>query len=155
MTLEMVILSAIIIAALVCFIIDHYPIDKVSILILSSLVLFRLVSPEEAIAGFGNSATITVGCMLALSYGIQSTGGLNYIANKIIDRAGTSEFKILLAIIITVGILSAFINNTAAVALFLPLTIAVAREKQLDVGKFLMPMSFAAMFAGSCTLIGT
>lgn len=155
MTLEMVILSAIIIAALVCFIIDLYPIDKVSILILSSLVLFRLVSPEEAIAGFGNSATITVGCMLALSYGIQSTGGLNYIANKIIDRAGTSEFKILLAIIITVGILSAFINNTAAVALFLPLTIAVAREKQLDVGKFLMPMSFAAMFAGSCTLIGT
>ncbi len=155
MTLEMVILSAIIIAALVCFIIDLYPIDKVSILILSSLVLFRLVSPEEAIAGFGNSATITVGCMLALSYGIQSTGGLNYIAYKIIDRAGTSEFKILLAIIITVGILSAFINNTAAVALFLPLTIAVAREKQLEVGKFLMPMSFAAMFAGSCTLIGT
>jgi len=155
MTLEMIILSAIIIAALVCFIADLYPIDKVSILILSSLVLFRLVSPEEAIAGFGNPATITVACMLALSYGIQSTGGLNYIANKIIDRAGTSEFKILLAIIITVGILSAFINNTAAVALFLPLTIAVAREKHLDVGKFLMPMSFAAMFAGSCTLIGT
>lgn len=155
MTLEMIILSAIIIAALVCFIADLYPIDKVSILILSSLVLFRLVSPEEAIAGFGNPATVTVACMLALSYGIQSTGGLNYIANKIIDRAGTSEFKILLAIIITVGILSAFINNTAAVALFLPLTIAVAREKHLDVGKFLMPMSFAAMFAGSCTLIGT
>lgn len=155
MTLEMIILSAIIIAALVCFVTDLYPIDKVSILILSSLVLFRLVSPEEAIAGFGNPATVTVACMLALSYGIQSTGGLNYIANKMIDRAGTSEFKLLLAIIITVGILSAFINNTAAVALFLPLTIAVAREKHLDVGKFLMPMSFAAMFAGSCTLIGT
>lgn len=155
MTLEMAILSAIIIAALICFITDLYPIDKVSILILSSLVLFRLVSPEEAIAGFGNPATVTVACMLALSYGIQSTGGLNYVANKIIDRAGTSEFKILLAIMITVGALSAFINNTAAVALFLPLTIAVAREKHLDVGKFLMPMSFAAMFAGSCTLIGT
>ena len=155
MTLEMAILSAIIIAALICFITDFYPIDKVSILILSSLVLFRLVSPEEAIAGFGNPATVTVACMLALSYGIQSTGGLNYVANKIIDRAGTSEFKILLAIMITVGALSAFINNTAAVALFLPLTIAVAREKHLDVGKFLMPMSFAAMFAGSCTLIGT
>lgn len=155
MTLEMAILSAIIIAALICFITDFYPIDKVSILILSSLVLFRLVSPEEAIAGFGNPATVTVACMLALSYGIQSTGGLNYVANKIIDRAGTSELKILLAIMITVGALSAFINNTAAVALFLPLTIAVAREKHLDVGKFLMPMSFAAMFAGSCTLIGT
>ena len=155
MTLEMVLLSAIIVAAVACFALETYPVDKVSVLVLSALVLFRLVSPEEAIAGFGNSATVTVACMLALSYGIQSTGGLNYVANRIVDLAGANEFKILLSIIVAVGFLSAFINNTAAVALFLPLTIAVAREQRLDASKFLMPMSFAAMFAGSCTLIGT
>ncbi|MEE8160644.1 MAG: SLC13 family permease, partial [Acidobacteriota bacterium] len=155
MTLEMVLLSAIIVAAVACFALETYPVDKVSVLVLSALVLFRLVSPEEAIAGFGNSATVTVACMLALSYGIQSTGGLNYVANRIVDLAGANEFKILLSIIAAVGFLSAFINNTAAGALFLPLTIAVARQQRLDASKFLMPMSFAAMFAGSCTLIGT
>ena len=155
MTLEMVLLSAIIVGAVACFALETYPVDKVSVLVLSALVLCRLVSPEEAIAGFGNPATVTVACMLALSYGIQSTGGLNYVANKIVDLAGANEFKILLSIITAVGFLSAFINNTAAVALFLPLTIAVAREQRLDTSKFLMPMSFAAMFAGSCTLIGT
>ncbi|MDA2931108.1 SLC13 family permease [Acidobacteria bacterium AH-259-O06] len=151
----MFLLSVIILGAVALFALDVFPVDKVSALVLSALVAFGLISPEQAIAGFGNPATVTVACMLALSYGIQSTGGLNYIANKIVDLAGESEHKILVSIIIAVGILSAFINNTAAVALFLPLTIAVAREQRLDVSKLLMPMSFAAIFAGTCTLIGT
>ncbi|MFQ5928107.1 MAG: sodium:proton antiporter [Acidobacteriota bacterium] len=155
MTIEMFLLSVIVLGAVVLFAVDVFPVDKVSALILSCLVAFRLISPEQAIAGFGNPATVTVACMLALSYGIQSTGGLNYVANKIVDLAGESEHKILVSIIIAVGILSAFINNTAAVALFLPLTIAVAREQRLDASKLLMPMSFAAIFAGTCTLIGT
>ncbi|MDA2938698.1 SLC13 family permease [Acidobacteria bacterium AH-259-A15] len=155
MTIEMFLLSVIVLGAVVLFAADVFPVDKVSALILSALVAVRLISPEQAIAGFGNPATVTVACMLALSYGIQSTGGLNYVANKIVDLAGESERKILVSIIIAVGILSAFINNTAAVALFLPLTIAVAREQRLDVSKLLMPMSFAAIFAGTCTLIGT
>jgi len=69
--------------------------------------------------------------------------------------AQESEFRLLFSIVVAVGILSAFINNTAAVALFLPLTIAVAGEQRLDPSKLLMPMSFAAMFAGTCTLIGS
>ena len=155
MTAEMLILSAIILAAAVLFALDFFPVDKVSALVLSALVVFRLVSAEEAVAGFGNAATITVACMLALSYGIQNTGALNFVANKIVDLSGTGESKLLLAIMLAVGLLSAFINNTAAVALFLPLTIAVARERRLDVRKLLMPMSFAAIFFGTCTLIGT
>jgi di/tricarboxylate transporter len=155
MTVEMLQLSAILVGAVLLFALEVFPVDKVSILVLSALVALRLVSPEQAIAGFGNSATVTVACMLALSYGIQTTGALNYVANKLVDLARDSESRLLLSIIVGVGLLSAFINNTAAVALFLPLTIAVAREKRLDPSKFLMPMSFAAIFAGTCTLIGT
>ena len=155
MTIDMLVLSGIIVGATTLFVLDVYPVDKVSVFVLGSLVVFRLISAEQAIAGFGNSATVTVACMLALSYGIQTTGALNYAANKIVDLAGSSEFKILFSIIIGVGVLSAFINNTAAVALFLPLTIAVARERRLDASKYLMPMSFAAIFFGTCTLIGT
>ena len=155
MTIDMILLGAIIAVAAILFALDVYPVDKISIIVLSSLVITRLISPSEAVAGFGNSATITVACMLALSYGVQTTGGLSYVANKIIDIAGTSQLKLFLAIVLAVGFLSAFTNNTAAVALFLPLTIAVAREQHLDPGQFLMPMSFAAIFAGTCTLIGT
>jgi len=155
MTFEMLLLAAIVAASVILFAFEVFPVDKVSLLILSALVACRLVSPEEAIAGFGNPATVTVACMLALSYGLESTGALSYVANKLVDLARESEFRLLFAIIVSVGLLSAFINNTAAVALFLPLTMAVTREKNLDPGKFLMPMSFAAIVAGTCTLIGT
>lgn len=155
MTVEMLLLATIVAGAVILFAFEVFPVDKVSILILGSLVAFRLISPHEAIAGFGNSATVTVACMLALSYGLESTGALSYVANKLVDLAQGSEFRLLFSIIVAVGLLSAFINNTAAVALFLPLTIAAAREQNMDPGKFLMPMSFAAIFAGTCTLIGT
>ncbi|MDP6797153.1 MAG: SLC13 family permease, partial [Candidatus Krumholzibacteria bacterium] len=155
MTVEMLLLTAIVAGAVILFAFEVFPVDKVSILILSSLVALRLISPEEAIAGFGNPATVTVACMLALSYGLEATGALNYVANKLVDLARESEFRLLFAIIVAVGVLSAFINNTAAVALFLPLTIAVAREQNMDPSRFLMPMSFAAIVAGTCTLIGT
>lgn len=155
MTFEIATLTIILIGAVVLFALDIFPVDKVSILILAALVLTRQVTPREAVSGFGNTATITVACMLALSYGIQQTGALNYVANKIVDLVSGSHLKTLVSVILAVGILSAFINNTAAVALFLPLTLAVSREQNLDPAKLLMPMSFAAMFAGMCTLIGT
>ena len=155
MTVEMLLLSAIIAVAVLLFAFEVFPVDKVSVLVLSSLVAFGLVSPQQAIAGFGNPATVVVACMLALSYGIQNTGALNYLSDTLVHLAQKSEFRLLFSIVVAVGILSAFINNTAAVALFLPLTIAVAGEQRLDPSKLLMPMSFAAMFAGTCTLIGS
>ena len=154
-TFEMILLWGILAGAVVLFSFDVFPVDKVSLLVLGALVATGLVRGSEAISGFGNPATITVACMLALSYGVQRTGALNFAANRIIQFAGKSEQKLLFSIMTTVGALSAFINNTAAVAIFLPLTLSVARKKNLDASKFLMPMSFAAMFAGTCTLVGT
>lgn len=155
MTVDMILLSAILAGAVALFAWDIFPADKVSLLVLGALVLARLIEPHQAVAGFGNQATIAVACMLALSYGIERTGVLNVIAQRIVKAAGASENGVLLAIMVAVGFLSAFINNTAAVALFLPLTISVARQQGFSVSKLLMPMSFAAIFAGTCTLIGT
>ena len=154
-TFEMILLWGILAGAVVLFSFDVFPVDKVSLLVLGALVATGLVRGSEAISGFGNPATITVACMLALSYGVQRTGALNFAANRIIQFAGKSEQKLLFSIMTTVGALSAFINNTAAVAIFLPLTLSVARKRNLDASKFLMPMSFAAIFAGTCTLVGT
>ncbi len=155
MTFEMLLLTAILVGAILLFALDVFPVDKVSLLILAALVVTGLITGEEAVRGFGNSATITVACMLALSYGIERTGALNFAANRMIELAGATELRLLLAIIVSVGVLSAFINNTAAVAIFLPLTLSIARRRSMDASKLLMPMSFAAIFAGTCTLIGT
>ena len=154
-TFEMILLWAIVAGAVVLFSFDIFPVDKVSFLVLGALVATGLVRGNEAISGFGNPATITVASMLVLSYGVQRTGALNFAATRIIQFAAGSELKLLFSILITVGVLSAFVNNTAAVAIFLPLTLSVARKKNLDASQFLMPMSFAAMFAGTCTLVGT
>ncbi len=155
MTIDMILLSLILLGAIFLFAFDVFPVDKVSLLLLASLVLSGLITGPEAVAGFGNTATITVACMLALSYGLEGTGALNYAANRLVELAGGSEIRILLAIVVSVGVLSAFINNTAAVAIFLPLTLSITRRRGMDASKFLMPMSFAAIMAGTCTLIGT
>lgn len=155
MTFDMLLLSGILLAAILMFALDIFPVDKVSLMILGTLVATGLIDGEQAVSGFGNSATITVACMLALSYGIERTGALNFAANQMIEFAGATEGRLLIAIIFSVGVLSAFINNTAAVAIFLPLILSIARRNSLDASKFLMPMSFAAIFAGTCTLIGT
>ena len=154
-TFEMALLWIILAGAVLLFAFDVFPVDKISLLVLAALIACGLIEGNQALSGFGNPATITVGCMLALSYGVQRTGALNFTANRIIQFAGESEVKLLLSIMITVGMLSAFINNTAAVAIFLPLTLSVTRKRNLDASKFLMPMSFAAIFAGTCTLVGT
>ena len=155
MIIDMIILAGILLAAILLFALDVFPADKVSLLVLCALILARLVSPSEAVAGFGNTATITVACMLALSYGVEHTGALNFAASRLVELAGGTEFRILLVIMVSVGLLSAFINNTAAVAIFLPLILTLSRRRRLDASRFLMPMSFAAIFAGTCTLIGT
>ena len=155
MTFEIALLWIILFAAVILFSFDIFPVDKVSLLVLAALIACGLIKGNQAISGFGNPATITVACMLALSYGVQKTGALNFAANKLIQVAGKSEVKLLVSIMAAVGILSAFINNTAAVAIFLPLTLSVTRKRNLDASKFLMPMSFAAIFSGTCTLIGT
>ncbi len=155
MTFEMVLLWIILAGAVLLFSFDVFPVDKVSLLVLGALIVCGLINGKQAISGFGNPATITVACMLALSYGVQRTGALNFAASRIIRFAGESEVKLLLSIMVTVGVLSAFINNTAAVAIFLPLTLAVTRKRNLDASQFLMPMSFAAIFSGTCTLVGT
>ena len=81
MDFGMILLSLILAGAAILFASDKMPVDRVSILILGTLVLTRLISPEEAISGFGNHATITVACMLILSHGIERSGGLNLLAN--------------------------------------------------------------------------
>ena len=143
------------IIAIILFSTELLPVELTSMLVMVTLMVLGIVTPEEGLSGFSNVATISVFALLVLSIGLQSTGVVNYIGEKMEDITGANEWRILFFIIIVVGFLSAFMNNTAIVAIFLPAVIRLADYAKISPSKFLMPLSFAAMIGGASTVIGT
>lgn len=155
MTGEMIFVLAMVVVAVTLFTTEKLPIDISALIVMAVLLLSGIVTPEEGIAGFSNTATVTVGAMFVISAGIFRTGSVNFIGSAL-ARIGRRNFWLaLLTMMLTIGGISAFINNTAAVAIFLPIVLGLARDINVSPSKLLMPLSFAAMFGGVCTLIGT
>lgn len=154
MDLEALLTLLILAVAIILFVTEKLPIDVVGAGVLSALVLLGLVTPQEGLAGFASSATLTVAAMFVLSAGLRETGVLDRIA-RLFVRVARWPWLLLIAMMLVVGAISAFINNTAAVAIFLPLVIAAARHRRIAPSKLLIPLSYAAQFGGICTLIGT
>ncbi len=140
--------------AVVLFVTERVQIDLVALLVLASLLVSGLVTPEQGLSGFSNPATLTVAAMFVLSAGLQKTGAIG-ILGRLLQRVGDKESHLLLAVMVPVSIVSAFINNTATVAVFLPYVVSAAVRRGKRPSKLLIPLSYAAQFGGVCTLIGT
>jgi di/tricarboxylate transporter len=145
----------ILLSAVYGFVSERIPPDLVSLLALLALLITGVLSPAEAFSGFSHPATISVAAMLVLSAGIERTGLLSLVARRLLASTSQSEFRFTVLIMVVIAFLSAFINNTAAVAVFIPIVIEVSRRSGASPGQILMPMSHAATFGGMCTLIGT
>lgn len=155
MTMEMLLVLGLVVSGVILFATERLPADLTALILMSTLLLSGLITPEEALSGFSNPATITVGAMFILSAGLYRTGAVNAIGSGL-ARLGRKSFWLTIStMMLFVGGISAFINNTAAVAIFLPIVLGVARETRISASRFLMPLSFASMFGGVCTLIGT
>jgi di/tricarboxylate transporter len=157
-TFEMALTFGLLIAALVIFALDIFPIDFVAFGIMALILVLGPmlgIEPEEAISGFSNPATITVLAMFILSAGVTRTGMINSLAKHMVRLAGNSELRQLLTVLLVVGPISAIINNTAAVAILIPSVIALAREYRRAPSKLLIPLSYFSQLAGIITLIGT
>lgn len=152
--LDIILVLAILVGAVILFISEKFPVDLVAFMVLGSLLVLGLITPEEGVSGFSNPATVTVAAMFVLSAGLQKTGAVATIGSLLI-RFGRNHFTALMVIMGAVGLMSAFINNTAAVAVFLPLVLALANKRKIAASKFLIPLSYASQFGGVCTLIGT
>ena len=149
------IVSAVLIITLYLFITEKIPVDLTGIGIMVTLVIFRIITPTEAVAGFAHPAVITVGSMFIISRGMIRTGAVGFIGQKVIQLA-RGNFKLaLLMILLSVAVASAFINNTPVVVLFIPVVMSMCCEFNLSPSKFLIPISYASILAGTCTLIGT
>ncbi len=141
--------------ALIAFIFEWLPVDLTALIITIILMLLGLVTPEEGIAGFGNTATITVMAMFILSAGVTRTGAIQVVRDLLMKWGGKTISQKIFLMGVIVGPISAFINNTAVVAIFIPIIEDWSHKQGVSVSKLLMPLSFASILGGTLTLIGT
>lgn len=161
LTYEILIVFLVVAVTLVLFITERLPVDITSFLVMVTLILLGLVFPDsfpsikQGLSGLSNPATITVLAMFILSAGIQRTGIIHALGKKVFSFVGNSEFRQILAIGLIVAPISGFINNTAAVAIILPMILDLSKRSGIAATKLLIPLSFFGMLGGTLTLIGT
>ncbi|MDQ3072465.1 MAG: SLC13 family permease [Bacteroidota bacterium] len=141
--------------ALILFITEKLPVDIVTIILIVTLVLTGILSPEEAYKGFSSDFIVILASIFVVSGAIQETGILGIFASWLSKIAKGNQTVVLLLIMIIPGAISAFMNNTTVTALFLGPIMALASQTGISSSKLLMPLSFASILGGTCTLIGT
>ena len=155
MSIDKWLLIGIIVFTITAFVREWLGMDVIAVATLGLLLVFDLVDLEEAVSGFSNSAVLTVMMMFVLSEGLVQSGLVTKAGYRIADLTGTSQWVASVLLLVLVGTLSGLINNTAAVSVFMPVAIHLARHFGFSPSKILMPLSFVAIFGGTCTLFGT
>lgn len=155
MELSILLVFIIIGVSVLLFVTEYFPIDKIAFFIIVALLLTQLTTPEEAISGFANPAVITILSLMILAIGLEDNGVIQWLTDAI------KKLKILPLILLTPAfmlvssIISAFISTTAVVIIFIKIISHLADRFNFSSAKLLMPISFAGILGGSCTLMGT
>ena len=147
MTTEIALTLTIVLVAAVLFITEWLRADVVALLVLGALAVTGLVTPAEALSGFSNSAVVTVWAMFIISGGLAATGVANAIGDQVMRLAGKGELRLLVVIMLTAAVLSAFMNNVGVAALMLPVVMSIARRSQIPPSRLLMPLAFSVCWA--------
>lgn len=129
--------------------------DLVALCALVSLIVFNILTPEEALSGFSNPIVIMMVGLFVVGGAIFKTGLAKMISSKILRLAGKSELKLFILIMMVTAFIGAFVSNTGTVALMLPIVVSMAASANISPGRFLMPLAFASSMGGMATLIGT
>ena len=153
--MELYITIGIIAIGIFLFIKDYFSIDTTSILIMALFIVSGVLNPEEGFSGFNHPATLTLGCMFVVSAGVFNSGLINGLSASIVKIARIHYLIALVVFCLISALFSAFVNDAAVVAILIPLALSVCRDTQIAPSKLLIPISFAALFGGTCTLIGT
>lgn len=155
MTPQIALVLAIIGVAVVLFATEKLRVDIIALLVLLTLALTGLVSAQEAFSGFASPAVITVWAVFIVSGGLFRTGVADLLGQRILRLAGNSEARLIVVIMLTCGLMSAFMNNIGATAVLLPAVVGMARKANIPPSRLLIPLSFSSLLGGNMTLIGT
>lgn len=129
--------------------------DLVALCALVLLIVFNILTPEEALSGFSNPIVIMMVGLFVVGGAIFKTGLAKMISSKILRLAGKSELKLFILIMMVTAFIGAFVSNTGTVALMLPIVVSMAASANISPGRFLIPLAFASSMGGMATLIGT
>lgn len=153
--MEIWIVTAILIVTLYLLIREKLPVDLTAIGIMTALMITGILKPVEAVAGFSNPAVITVGAMFLISQAMIRTGAVGFIGQAVTQWTRNRTWMAMLLVLLIVAAASAFINNTPVVVLFIPVVLSLSCRLGISPAKYLIPLSYASILAGTCTLIGT
>tara|TARA_B100000676_G_C18091903_1_gene860803 strand:- start:610 stop:2598 length:1989 start_codon:yes stop_codon:yes gene_type:complete len=152
---QQIILLIVILFAIVFFVMEVLPLEVTALASVGLLLLFDVLSIEQAISGFSNNAVITIGAIFILSRSLVKTGFLEVLAQFLYKLGGNNVWITVSIFLVTVSLISGFINNTAAVAIFIPVIFKICQKYHISPTKLLLPLSYAAILGGTLTLIGT
>ncbi|MCM5663317.1 SLC13 family permease [Galbibacter mesophilus] len=155
MSVEIIYVFAVLALVIIFFAFEVFPVDKIAFFIIVSLLLFGVVSPEEAISGFSNTATITVLCLMIIAIALEQNGIINLLANGLKKLKILPILLLIPAFMLISGTISAFISTTAVVIVFIKILTELSIKFNIPRSKLLLPISFAGILGGSCTLMGT
>lgn len=155
MTTEILFMLILMGLALAAFIKEVFPIEVTALGMLAVLVVAGVVSAEEAVAGFSSKAVVAIGGLFVLSHALMKTGVLEVAADRLSERSKNHPWLGIGFLLTCVGAFSGFLNNTAMVALAIPLVMKLCGRLGLSPSKVLLPLSYASIFGGTLTLIGT
>ncbi len=136
------------------FIWDKWRYDAVALVMLSIFVIFGFVSPLNAFSGLGHPAVVTVALVLLISKGLEKSGFISYVGNRL-ENIVNSQFQFILILCFLAAFLSSFMNNIGAMAMLLPITLGICKRMDWDISKVLMPLAFSSILGGMNTKIGT
>lgn len=129
--------------------------DLVAMTAFTVLIILGIVESERVRSVFGNPAPIIIACMFVLSAALERTGVIEGLGRWFGSISGTGPTRILVTLMVLVATLSGLVNNTPVVVVFLPIVLGLCRRLDLKASKFLIPLSYAAIVGGTCTIIGT
>ncbi len=155
LTTDMYIVFALLGLAIFLFASDLLRVDMVGMLMMVLLPLTGVLPAEEAITGLSSNAVVSIIAVMILGAGLNRTGVMNVVAGKIIKIAGKSERRVMVVISMTVAVISSFMQNIGAAALFMPVTMRICRQLGFSASRILMPMGFCAIIGGCLTLVGS
>ncbi len=154
LTNQMMVVMGVLVFVIALFVFEWVRVDVVGIMMMVLLPVLGLVTPKEAISGLSSNAVVSIIAVIIIGAGLDKTGCMNVLARNILKFAGKAEIRIIALISGTVALISGFMQNIGAAALFMPAAIRVSRQVNIPVSRILMPMGFCAIVGGTITLVG-
>jgi di/tricarboxylate transporter len=155
MNLEITYTIVILLVAILLFVTEWLRVDVVALSVVVALMLTGILSPPEALAGFSNSAVLTIAALFIVGGSVMQTGLAGLIGQRILKIAGEDETRLMIVIMLSVAFLSGFMSDTGTVAVLLPAIIVIAGRAKISTSRLLIPLSFGSLLGGAMTLIGT